>query len=431
MATIAENLQTIKSSTTAIKNAIINKGGSINGDITTWASAIDGIQTGGEGIIEPKQNKDVNFYDYDGTILYSYTTEEFKSLSSLPPLPKHQGLVCQGWNMTINDIGERKEIGASYITDDGCTRLYIKINSDNYLTVPLCFNQSVSNGVYIDWGDYSSIETVNGTGNVSISHKYQNSGLYCISLNVVDGTCKLGAASSSKSVLGASSGAYNNMLYKVEIGGIMNLSNYAFNKCYSLRSITLPQGMTALGSYAFQYCLALKHLTIPDTITKIETCFCYYNYGFTSLSLPNNITSIGASAFGECQALNIVTLPNSLNVLQISVFNNCKALSYAGIENLNEFNSSSFKGCISLTDVTFGNGLTTISDTFTNCTNIILYDFTCTTKVPTLSSSSCFTGINADCKIVVPDTLYDSWIAATNWSDYASYIIKKSDYDAL
>lgn len=43
MATIAENLQTIKDSLEAIKQAIIDVGGTITGDITTYASAIRGI----------------------------------------------------------------------------------------------------------------------------------------------------------------------------------------------------------------------------------------------------------------------------------------------------------------------------------------------------------------------------------------------------
>lgn len=47
MATISENLQTIKNSTDAIKQAIIDKGGTIEGDITTWADAISGISGGG------------------------------------------------------------------------------------------------------------------------------------------------------------------------------------------------------------------------------------------------------------------------------------------------------------------------------------------------------------------------------------------------
>ena len=47
MPTISENLQIIKNGTDAIKQAIIDKGGDASGDITTWASAISGIETGG------------------------------------------------------------------------------------------------------------------------------------------------------------------------------------------------------------------------------------------------------------------------------------------------------------------------------------------------------------------------------------------------
>lgn len=45
MATISENLKTIKDSTMAIKQAILDKGGEV-GDLTTYADAIRGIQTG-------------------------------------------------------------------------------------------------------------------------------------------------------------------------------------------------------------------------------------------------------------------------------------------------------------------------------------------------------------------------------------------------
>ena len=48
MATISENLQIIADSTAAIKQAIIDKGGEISGDITTWADAISGISGGGD-----------------------------------------------------------------------------------------------------------------------------------------------------------------------------------------------------------------------------------------------------------------------------------------------------------------------------------------------------------------------------------------------
>lgn len=48
MSTISENLQIIKNSTLAMKQAIIDKGGIISGDITTWANAISEISSGRE-----------------------------------------------------------------------------------------------------------------------------------------------------------------------------------------------------------------------------------------------------------------------------------------------------------------------------------------------------------------------------------------------
>lgn len=47
MKTITENLQIIKDATVDIKRAIIDKGGNVSGDISTWASAISGLSGGG------------------------------------------------------------------------------------------------------------------------------------------------------------------------------------------------------------------------------------------------------------------------------------------------------------------------------------------------------------------------------------------------
>ena len=49
------------------------------------------------------EEKDVIFIDYDGTIVYSYTAEEFANLIALPDNPTHEGLVSQGWNWTLSD----------------------------------------------------------------------------------------------------------------------------------------------------------------------------------------------------------------------------------------------------------------------------------------------------------------------------------------
>ena len=77
MTTISENLQTIKDSTDAIKQAIIDKGGTIEGDITTWASSISGIGGGGG-----PSNEEITF---TGTVKYSGTQITLSGLLSSKP----------------------------------------------------------------------------------------------------------------------------------------------------------------------------------------------------------------------------------------------------------------------------------------------------------------------------------------------------------
>ena len=81
MATISENLQTIKTSTDAIKQAIIGKGGKISGNITTWADAISAIKSGGITLLGGIKNK-LNGTQIviptgviDGDLLYEYQYE--------------------------------------------------------------------------------------------------------------------------------------------------------------------------------------------------------------------------------------------------------------------------------------------------------------------------------------------------------------------
>jgi hypothetical protein len=49
-------------------------------------------------------------------------------------------------------------------------------------------------------------------------------------------------------------------------------------------------------------------------------------------------------------------------------------------------------------------------------------------SVPALGGASVFSNVPSDAKIIVPDALYDEWIAATNWSTHASKIVKASTF---
>ena len=249
-----------ESSVQAIADAIRAKAGTADTyKIAEMPDAIANLPSGGGETPTSAKPNDVTFIDYDGSILYSYSLEEAQALTELPALPSHDGLVCQGWNWTLEDIKSLNRpvtVGAMYITDDGATRLHIRIATVGRMTVPLYIGQTVSNGVSIDWGDGSAAETLAGTGNVNTSHTYAELGDYVISLMPEDGcTLSFGKKSSSYCVMGATennSKVYCNMLQDVTIGkNVTSISSYAFDSCYSLASITIPNGVTSIGSNVF------------------------------------------------------------------------------------------------------------------------------------------------------------------------------------
>ena len=509
MATISENLRTIANSTSAIKQAIIDKGGNIDGDITTWAGVISGLSGGGStgGVV---LKSDVHFYDYDGTLLHSYTKSAFLALSALPDLPTREGLTCQGWNYNLEDAKEYVtsygvlDIGAMYITDDGKTRLYIKIAAPGRMTVPLYFSQTVDSGVTIDWGDGSATQTLSGTGNKNTTHTYANIGDYVITLDVTSGTLGLGHGSSSYSVMGstvANGRVYSNMLQKVEIGSgvtsignsafyycsslasivipssvasivnsafnycyslasivipssVTSIGNSAFNYCYSLASIVIPSSVTSIGNYAFQNCSSLASIVIPSSVASIvnyafQNCYSlasivipssvtsignsafYYCYSLASIVIPNSVTSIGNYAFQNCYSLASIVIPNSVTSIGNYAFQNCYSLASIVIpSSVTSIGQNAFYNCYSLASIVIPSSVTSIGqNAFYMCYGMAYYDFRASESVPTLSNTNAFTNIPSDCKIVVPDSLYDSWIAATNWSTYASKIVKASEFN--
>ena len=82
---------------------------------------------------------------------------------------------------------------------------------------------------------------------------------------------------------------------------------------------------------------------------------------------------------------------------------------------------------LSNTGATLQNALT---NAFNGCTSLELVDFSQATAVPALANINAFGNTNSTYKIVVPDALYETWIAATNWSNTSikPHIVKVSDF---
>ena len=377
---------------------------------------------GSGGGTDVVKEKDVNFYDYDGTLLHSFTLAEAQALTELPTLPEHEGLIAQEWNYTLEKIksyDRRVDIGATYITDDGKTRLYITIPVDGRKTIPLYFRQTAANGVTIDWGDGSATETLSNKGSVNTSHTYASGGDYVIALAVNSGTLELGQYNNSYNVFGklatteinyAECHAQTNMLKKVEFGrGVTDVGVTPFKLCRALKTVTIPNSVSSMNAYAFEYCMSLEFVVIPKSFTAVAV----------------------AKPFGNCYALRKVVFPNNISMLgssNIGMFNNCYSLDNIVLPNgLSHFNQYVFSYCTSLVSIKIPAKVTNIGNSvFYGCIGLKVCDLTSHTSVPTLGTNvfgNVATNTPSDLEIRVPAALYDEWIAATNWATYADYIV--------
>ena len=396
-----------ESTLSAIGNSIRAKTGKANMiPPLNMPAEIASIQTdGGGSSSSPVSSNEVTFYDYDGTIVASYSFEEVQALTSLPDGPFHDGLTFQGWNYTLEKVKaftRPMNVGAIYTTNDGKTRIYITLGEGR--TSPLlgcCPNGTV----IVDWGDGTTPDTLTGTSTSTIqytpTHNYSSSGNYVISLTV-DGTCGFLGSSTNNDrcyLLKYSTTAdtrnryYQNAITKIEFGdnvtsigshafyyshsltsitipdSVTSIGQYAFSDCYSLTSITIPDSVTSVGQYAFQNCYSLATLTIPDGVTSIEQYVFQNCRSLTSITIPDSVTSIRYHAFENCYSLTTFTIPDSVTIIGQYAFQNCYSLTGLAIPNsVTSIREYAFSGCYSLTTITIPDSVTSVGQhAFENC----------------------------------------------------------------
>lgn len=441
---------------TKVANAIRAKGGTTEQLIYPdgFVTAISNIPTGGTPS-EPPAESDINFYDYDGTLLYAWTLDELAGKTALPDLPTRTGLTCQGWNWTLAEIkslNRKVQVGLNYITDDGKTRLYITIpDVVSTWTIPLCFLQTVANGVTVDWGDGSAAQTFAGTGEIQTTHQF-TAGDHIITLAVADGcTLTLGRNASVRNVFGAlgtSNASITSTLKRVEIGkNVTRLGSYGFSECRQLSTITIPVSVTSVGENALSICYALEAVVLPKGCTISESWTFYDDKALRIVSIPSGITKIGTQVFRSCESLKSITLPDTLTEISAFAIGYCRTIDELILPNsVTSIGDSALTWLASASKLVIGSGITTIpanfastcysliridfpagitsigASAFANCQGVLWYNFTHCTAVPTLANTNAFTNINANCKIQVPASLVDEWKAATNWATYADHI---------
>lgn len=381
------------------------------------------------------EEKDINFYDYDGTLLYSWTLEELQSKTELPPNPSHSGLTAQGWNWSLEALksdNDVTDVGQLYITDDGSTRLYVSFEPNlpsESRTISLRWRQTVSNGVTINWGDGSSEERKSGTGNVSLNHTYGR-GSYVISLLPQDG-CIIQLGNDNTCIVNpANENNGSTYLKKVELGrGFTELNNRgigrsAFERCYGLEYITVPSDTTILGYSVFSRCSSLRFL-VSSGLKIAEWSWMSYNLMYcysikTIVTSEHDRTVFGyqsmyynATAFSKVNARRATDLPTySLN--------SCRCLSFLDLSSV-ESDVIGLNGLDMLEKIIFGKNIKSLKSTnLENCYICKEIHFKAATPFPVESANS-FRNLPTSCKIYVPTGSLSAYTSATNYPNPNTY----------
>ena len=412
------------------------------------------VSMSGRGVTK----KDVNFYDYDGTLVAGYTIAEARALTALPSAPDHSGdtipKTFQSWNYTLSQVNATTtplDVGGIYVTTDGKTWFHIRVTAVSGGSIPFYFSKSsASDTLEINYGDgQSDSDGTNSTVTFTPSTALSAGDHYVSAwISNGSGTITLGQGTANTTCVGGSTPAHRNTLIEVFCGDdVSALAQSAFHDCHSLFLITLSSGITSCGTGAFQLCYSLLYLLLPSGITSIPEAMCNYCYSLLLVSAPYSITSIGYGALRYCTALDSFVVPNGVTSIGTAAFeydyslaslslsnsitaipsamcDSCYALSSVTIpSSVTTIDSYAFQYCYSLTEITYPAGIGSIdASAFNNNYSIIKHDFSTCIAVPTLVSASAFTGINTICLMDIPTSLYGAWSAASNWSTYVNYM---------
>lgn len=80
--------------------------------------------------------------------------------------------------------------------------------------------------------------------------------------------------------------------------GTLSIGPKAFERCRSLKSITLPEGLRSIGENAFDECYHLTCVVLPDSVEVLEKEALYGCSGLEKINLPKNLQRIGDNAWG-------------------------------------------------------------------------------------------------------------------------------------
>ena len=102
----------------------------------------------------------------------------------------------------------------------------------------------------------------------------------------------------------------------------------AFEKCTSLKSINLPQGLESIYSRAFHTCSNLTNLKLPSTLTRIDELAFSNGPRFKNneLTVPKGVTTIKSRSIYNINDLKTINVENGVTKIEYFAFSDNDSL---------------------------------------------------------------------------------------------------------
>ena len=392
-------------------------------------------KTGYDELINPQDFKDyisninsddsdktVVFYDYNGSILYRYTPEQFLTLGEMPEHPASIAIAPEtkavGWGWTYQEACdfvstyEVLELEAKYTVDGKGNRYYINVTEENVgKSLILTYRSTAGMKYTLDWGNGTTytFNQNNGSGTITyrtISTIYNSPGIYVI----------------------RTTGHVTNYLNdRIESIGWGKSINDCFLTVKSENITVSPIGMYNISSTSDTF-----GMLNPTLSTFCGQLFYYKassDVGNLAVQWKVNRCAMPSIYIGEFATAD-QTSPFACNKLYCSGYNTMRYVYAKEIifttdgmtigtgSSYDEFGWNSEK-------IVFPKGVNFDTSARLNYFYGIL-DFTKCTSIPSIGSiflPNRSSAITANIKILVPKSLENEWKNATNWAVYANQII--------
>ena len=106
--------------------------------------------------------------------------------------------------------------------------------------------------------------------------------------------------------------------------GVRIICDHAFENCFFLTGIVIPDGVTFIGEFAFNACFFLRSVVIPDGVTFIGD-YAFMSCSLEEVAIPDCVTRIGDHAFEDCSSLTGIVIPDGVTFIGDCAFSSCSS----------------------------------------------------------------------------------------------------------